>query len=120
MVGRGVAEAYASGRGRIQVRGKISHEEDAKGNPILVINEIPYQVVQNNLIEKMVDAAKAGRLKKFETSRTSPQEAPHPYRGAPQTRLGSMWWNAAVPVHPTANDFRYSNFFGPRAPAPWD
>ena len=62
---RGVAEAYASGRGRIQVRGKISHEEDAKGNPILVINEIPYQVVQNNLIEKMVDAAKAGRIEEI-------------------------------------------------------
>ena len=62
---RGVAEAYASGRGRIQVRGKVSHEEDAKGNPILVINEIPYQVVQNNLIEKMVDAAKAGRIEEI-------------------------------------------------------
>ncbi len=58
---RGIADAYASGRGRVIVRGEL-HHETIKGRECLVITEIPYQVVQNNLIDKMVDAAKADRI----------------------------------------------------------
>jgi DNA gyrase subunit A len=57
----GIAEAYASGRGRIYVRGRV-HQEKIGNRETLVIDEIPYQVVQNNLIEKIVNAAKAGRI----------------------------------------------------------
>ncbi|MBT5656207.1 MAG: DNA gyrase subunit A [Phycisphaerae bacterium] len=58
---RGIADAYATGRGRVIVRGVV-HQEEIKGRSCLVIDEIPYQVVQNNLIDKMVDAAKADRI----------------------------------------------------------
>ena len=58
---RGILEAYATGRGRIQVRGRV-HQEKIGNRETLVIDEIPYQVVQNNLIEKTVDAAKHGRI----------------------------------------------------------
>ncbi len=58
---RGIAEAYATGRGRIVMRGKI-HQEEIKGRAVLIVDEIPYQVVQNNLIEKIVEAAKSGRI----------------------------------------------------------
>jgi DNA gyrase subunit A len=58
---RGIADAYATGRGRVIVRGVV-HQEEVKGRSCLVIDEIPYQVVQNNLIDKMVDAAKADRI----------------------------------------------------------
>jgi len=58
---RGIAEAYATGRGRIQVRGRV-HEERIGNRDCLIIDEIPYQLVQNNLIAKMVDAAKNGRI----------------------------------------------------------
>ena len=58
---RGIAEAYATGRGRVIVRGLI-HQEQMGSRECLVIDEIPYQVVQNNLIDKMVDAAKADRI----------------------------------------------------------
>jgi DNA gyrase subunit A len=62
IVGRqGIIEAYATGRGRITVRGKVHHEE-INGRDVIVIDEIPYQLVQNNLIEKIVEAAKAGRI----------------------------------------------------------
>ncbi len=58
---QGIAEAYATGRGRISVRGRVHHE--TLGNrEVLVIDEIPYQLVQNNLIEKIVEAAKDGRI----------------------------------------------------------
>ena len=58
---RGVAEAYSSGRGRVIVRGRVSQEKTGNRDT-LIINEIPYQVMQNALIEKIVDAAKNGRI----------------------------------------------------------
>ncbi len=62
IVGRGgIAQAYSTGRGRVVVRGKVSQVVE-KGRDILVIEEIPYQVVQSNLIEKIVDAAKTGKI----------------------------------------------------------
>ena len=62
IIGRaGIAQAYATGRGRVMVRGKVTHIEE-KGRDILVIEEIPYQVVQSNLIEKIVEAAKTGKI----------------------------------------------------------
>ena len=56
--------------------------------------------------------AKAGRIEEIRDIKNFSEEAPHPYRGAPQTRLGSTCGGTqAVPVHPTANDFLdHSNF----------
>ena len=58
---RGIAEAYATGRGRVIVRGTVRQETVGK-RETLVIDSIPYQVVQNALIEKIVDAARNGRI----------------------------------------------------------
>jgi DNA gyrase subunit A len=57
----GIAQAYATGRGRIVLRGKVHHETIDKREAI-IIDEIPYQVTQTSLIEKMVDAAREGRI----------------------------------------------------------
>ena len=58
---QGLVDAYSTGRGRLQVRGRVHHETIGKREAI-VIDEIPYQLVQNNLIEKIVDCAKNGRI----------------------------------------------------------
>jgi len=59
----GVAQAYATGRGRIYVRGKVHHETTSGGRNLLVITEIPYQVAKNDsIIAKIVDARKNERL----------------------------------------------------------
>jgi DNA gyrase subunit A len=58
---RGIAEAYSTGRGRVIVRGTVRPETIGK-RETLVIDSIPYQVVQNALIEKIVDAARQGRI----------------------------------------------------------
>ncbi len=58
---RGIMEAYAAGRGRIVVRGKVTHEK-VNGRDAIVINEIPYQVSQSALIEKIVEASKEDRI----------------------------------------------------------
>ncbi|MCZ6837177.1 MAG: DNA gyrase subunit A, partial [Planctomycetota bacterium] len=62
IMGRGgIAQAYASGRGKIMVRGRV-HQEKIGNRECLIIDEIPYQLVQNNLIDKIVDAAKNDRI----------------------------------------------------------
>ena len=57
----GIISAYATGRGRIMVRGRV-HRETIRGRDAIIIDEIPYQVVQNNLIERIVFAARADRI----------------------------------------------------------
>ena len=59
----GILEAYSGGRGRVTVRGTCHIEEQKNGREHLVIDEIPYGLVQNNLVEKIVDAVKDERLK---------------------------------------------------------
>ena len=58
---RGIVEAYASGRGRITLRGRVKQVKEG-GREALEIYEIPYQVVQSNLIEKIVEASREGRI----------------------------------------------------------
>lgn len=59
----GIHEAYEGGRGRVTVRGVCHVEEQKNGREHLVIDQIPYGLVQNNLVEKIVDAVKDERLK---------------------------------------------------------
>ncbi|MSR43962.1 MAG: DNA gyrase subunit A [Phycisphaerales bacterium] len=58
IIGRGgIAQAYATGRGKLIVRGRVRHESK-DGRDMIIIEEIPYQVVQSTLIEKIVEAKK--------------------------------------------------------------
>ena len=67
---RGIIDAYATGRGKLVLRGKVRHEKvggkSAKGGEtsrdVIVIEEIPYQVAQNVLIEKLVEVSKNDRI----------------------------------------------------------
>jgi len=55
----GIREAYATGRGSIKIRGRITVEKDARGNDeTIVVDELPYQVNKATLIEKIADLAK--------------------------------------------------------------
>ena len=58
---QGLLEAYLTGRGKLQVRGRV-HRETIGKREAIIIDEIPYQLVQNNLIEKIVECAKNGRI----------------------------------------------------------
>jgi len=60
---RGIADAYASGRGKLAVRAKIHHEKTSSGRDQLVITQVPYQVSKNDgIISKIVDCKKQDRL----------------------------------------------------------
>ncbi|MEM7307101.1 MAG: DNA gyrase subunit A [Planctomycetota bacterium] len=58
---RGAQQAYTTGRGRVLVRAR-HHVEDVRTKEQLVFTEIPYQVRKTNIIEKLVDVVKEGRI----------------------------------------------------------
>jgi DNA gyrase subunit A len=59
----GILEAYSSGRGRVTVRGEVHVEEYGNNRQQIVIDQIPFSLVQNTLVEKIVDAVKEERIK---------------------------------------------------------
>ena len=58
---RGIEEAYRTGRGSITQRASVSVEE-IHGRQCLVVTELPYQVNPDNLVEKIANLVKDGRL----------------------------------------------------------
>ena len=59
----GIAQAYATGRGRVTVRAKIHQEQTRTGRDILVVTQIPYQVSKNaGIVDKIVTLRKADRI----------------------------------------------------------
>jgi DNA gyrase subunit A len=63
IVGReGIISAYSTGRGRLVVRG-VAHIEEMRGGRYQInITEIPYQVNKTNLIERIAELARGGRI----------------------------------------------------------
>ncbi|SNR27864.1 DNA gyrase subunit A [Haloechinothrix alba] len=59
---QGIEDAYRTGRGSVKMRAVVEIEEDAKGRPILVISELPYQVNPDNLIETMATLVRDGKV----------------------------------------------------------
>ncbi len=58
----GVKSAYTTGRGRIVVRARATIETLKSSKENIVITELPYQVNKANLIEKMAELVRAGKL----------------------------------------------------------
>ena len=60
---RGVVEAYRTGRGIIQVRGKAEIETSTRGDrEAIVVTEIPFQVNKARLIEQIADLVNEKRI----------------------------------------------------------
>jgi len=60
---RGIVDGYSTGRGKVYVRGTVHVEPLPNGRESLVIDEIPYNLVQKTLVEKIVDCIKDERIK---------------------------------------------------------
>jgi DNA gyrase subunit A len=58
----GVREAFATGRGRVVVRGKANIEENANGKETIIITEIPYQVNKANLVMKIAELVNTEKI----------------------------------------------------------
>jgi len=57
-----IRHMYATGRGRVVIRGQVAFEEDARGRISVVITELPYQVNKTTLIEKMAELVSGKRI----------------------------------------------------------
>ncbi len=57
-----IREAYATGKGRIVIRGKAEIEEAKGGKFQIVITELPYQVNKAQLVAKIADLAKEKKI----------------------------------------------------------
>ena len=64
----GIRAAYATGRGRITLRGRAKIE-DIKNRTCIIIEEIPYMVNKKRLIENIADLAKDKRIDGIHTIR---------------------------------------------------
>jgi DNA gyrase subunit A len=58
----GVKEAYLTGRGKIIIRAKANIETLKSGKENIVITELPYQVNKANLIERIAELVKEGKI----------------------------------------------------------
>lgn len=48
-----IKQVYATGRGKIMVRGLIDEEDIGKGKTAIIVKQLPYQVNKANLVEKI-------------------------------------------------------------------
>lgn len=58
----GIRQAYSAGRGKIALRGLAHIEEMGKDRHRIVITEIPYQLNKSNLLERIAELVRQGRL----------------------------------------------------------
>jgi len=64
----GIKKAYEEGKGKIIVRGKARIEREG-GRERIIIEEIPYQVIKTNLIEKIAELAQSEKIKGIKSIR---------------------------------------------------
>ena len=62
----GIRAAYATGKGKIIVRGKTEIEELSNGKFRIIITEIPYKVRKKDLVKKIYDLANEKRIEGIE------------------------------------------------------
>ena len=55
-----LVSAYATGRGRLMVRGRVHLEDMGRGRSRLIITEIPYQINKTGLIERIAQLVRDG------------------------------------------------------------
>ncbi len=58
----GILQAYANGRGRLVVRGRAEVKELHSSKAVIIVTEIPYQVNKTNLIERIAELVREGKL----------------------------------------------------------
>ncbi|VAX27716.1 DNA gyrase subunit A [hydrothermal vent metagenome] len=58
----GVRDAFTTGRGRVVIRARANVETHKNDRESIVITELPYQVNKANLIEKIADLVRSGKI----------------------------------------------------------
>ena len=58
----GIAQAYATGAGRVTIRAVTSVERDQKGRESIIVTELPFQVNKSQLIERISDLVRERKV----------------------------------------------------------
>ncbi|RSK25441.1 DNA gyrase subunit A [Bacillus sp. HMF5848] len=58
----GIRKAYETGKGSITLRARVEIEEKSNGKPVIIVNELPYQVNKAKLIEKIADLVRDKKI----------------------------------------------------------
>ncbi len=58
----GIVSGYATGRGKLTVRAKSHFEEQKSGKSLIVVDEIPYQVLKTTIIDQIVECVRNDRI----------------------------------------------------------
>jgi DNA gyrase subunit A len=104
-----IRHMYATGRGRVVIRGQVAFEEDARGRISVVITELPYQVNKTTLIEKMAELVSGKRITdvsdiRDESDRTGMRIVVEIKRdGSPHTVMQQLFKHTALQTSFSAN-----------------
>jgi DNA gyrase subunit A len=104
-----IRHMYATGRGRVVIRGQVLFEEDARGGISVVITELPYQVNKTTLIEKMAELVSGKRITdvrdiRDESDRTGMRIVVEIKRdGSPHTVMQQLFKHTALQTSFSAN-----------------
>src|SRR5918998_456218 len=104
-----IRHMYATGRGRIVMRGQVSFEEVRAGRMAVVITELPYQVNKTTLIEKMAELVGSKRISavsdiRDESDRTGMRIVVEVKRdGSPHTVMQQLFKHTALQTSFSAN-----------------
>ena len=104
-----IRHMYATGRGRVVIRGQVAFEEDARGRISVVITELPYQVNKTTLIEKMAELVSGRRITdvsdiRDESDRTGMRIVVEVKRdGSPHTVMQQLFKHTALQTSFSAN-----------------
>jgi len=58
----GIYNAYSTGRGSVQMRGRVEIEQRPNDREAIIIDQVPYQVNKASMIEKMADLVREKRI----------------------------------------------------------
>jgi DNA gyrase subunit A len=104
-----IRHLYATGRGRVIMRGQVAFEEVRPGRMAVVVTELPYQVNKTSLIEKMAELVGAKRLSdvsdiRDESDRTGMRIVVEVKRdGSPHTVMQQLFKHTALQTSFNAN-----------------
>ncbi len=104
-----IRHMYATGRGRVVIRGQVSFEENDRGRISVVITELPYQVNKTTLIEKMAELVGSKKITavsdiRDESDRTGMRIVVEIKRdGSPHTVVQQLFKHTALQTSFSAN-----------------
>jgi DNA gyrase subunit A len=104
-----IRHMYATGRGRVVIRGQVAFEENERGRIAVVITELPYQVNKTTLIEKMAELVGGKRITdvsdiRDESDRTGMRIVVEIKRdGSPHTVMQQLFKHTALQTSFSAN-----------------